>query len=127
MIKVTVPKLDQPLSVTYHDSCHLARGLGITTEPRKLLQDMGNDYVEMTDAATCCGFGGSFSLFHYDLSKRVNDAKIKKAQETNTDVIVAGCPGCVMHLEDGIHRAHGNQQVVNLIQLIAKADGGGQK
>ena len=81
---------------------------------------------EMEDAASCCGFGGSFSLFYYDLSKRVNDAKIKKAQATEADYIVASCPGCVMHLKDGVNRAGGKQEVVHVAQILAAAYRGGK-
>ena len=126
VLKVSVPELKTPVSVTYHDSCHMARGLQITEEPRKLLQGAGAELREMEDAASCCGFGGSFSLFYYDLSKRVNDAKIKKAQATEADYIVASCPGCVMHLKDGVNRAGGKQEVVHVAQILAAAYRGGK-
>ena len=126
VLQVTMPKLKEPVTVTYHDSCHMARGLKVTAEPRKLLQDAGVELKEMEDAASCCGFGGSFSLFYYELSKRVNDAKIKKAQATEADYIVASCPGCVMHLKDGVNRADGKQNVVHVAQILAAAYRGGK-
>ena len=126
VLHVTMPKLKEPITVTYHDSCHMARGLKVTAEPRRLLQDAGAELKEMEDAASCCGFGGSFSLFYYDLSKRVNDAKIKKAQATEADYIAASCPGCVMHLKDGVHRADGSQKVVHVAQILAAAYRGGK-
>lgn len=126
VLQVKMPKLQQNLSVTYHDSCHLARGLEVTAEPRQLLQDMGVELREMEDSVSCCGFGGSFSLFYYELSKRVNDAKIQKAQATDAACIVASCPGCVMHLKDGVHRANGNQNVVHMAQILAAAYRGGE-
>jgi iron-sulfur cluster protein len=126
VLQVTMPKLKEPVTVTYHDSCHMARGLKVTAEPRKLLQDAGVELKEMEDAASCCGFGGSFSLFYYELSKRVNDAKIKKAQAIEADYIVASCPGCVMHLKDGVNRADGKQNVVHVAQILAAAYRGGK-
>lgn len=60
VLQVTMPKLNQNVTVTYHDSCHLARGLNVTSEPRKLLQDAGAELKEMEDSVSCCGFGGSF-------------------------------------------------------------------
>ena len=126
VLQVTMPKLRQPISVTYHDSCHLARGLKITEEPRKLLQEVGAELKEMEDSVSCCGFGGSFSLFYYELSKRVNDAKVQKAQATGAEYIVASCPGCVMHLKDGVHRAEGEQNVVHMAQILVAAYRGGE-
>lgn len=126
VLQVTLPKLSKKTSVTYHDSCHMARELHITAEPRKLLQDAGTELREMEDSVSCCGFGGTFSLFYYELSKRVNDAKVKKAQATEAEYIVASCPGCVMHLKDGIDRNNSNQKVVHMAQIIAAAYRGGE-
>ena len=126
VLHVDMPKLGAPAKLTYHDPCHLARGLQITREPRQLLAAMGNEVVEMEDAASCCGFGGSFSLFYYALSSRVNDAKVQKIQATEADYVVTSCPGCVMHIRDGLHRAHGHQQVMHIAELLAKAYRGGR-
>ena len=47
--------------VTYHDSCHLLRGLSVRSQPRRLIQNVkGATLVEMKDSDRCCGFGGSF-------------------------------------------------------------------
>src|SRR5438445_9200657 len=47
---------------TYHMACHL-RGLGIQTEPERLLQKVkGLQYVPLERRDECCGFGGSFSV-----------------------------------------------------------------
>lgn len=125
VLKVEVPLLSMPAKMTYHDPCHLVRGLGISTEPRVLLKGMGNELVEMVDGDSCCGFGGSFSLFYYQLSKRVNDEKIKHAQATEADYLITACPGCVMHLQDGLHRANSKMEVLHMVQLLAKAYRGG--
>ena len=61
--------------VTYHDSCHLKRSLGVTLEPRELLRIAGADLVEMPYADRCCGFGGSYSLKYPELSPR-SDQKL---------------------------------------------------
>lgn len=126
ILHIQVPELDGAAKVTYHDPCHLVRGLQITKEPRKLLSDMGNELVEMEDSASCCGFGGSFSLFYYQLSARVNDAKIQKIKATGADYVVTSCPGCVMHIRDGLYRAHSGQKVLHIAELVAKAYRGGR-
>ena len=56
--------------VTYHDSCHLAKSLGVRNQPRKLVEaNPGCELVEMREPDRCCGCGGSFTLTHYGLSK----------------------------------------------------------
>jgi L-lactate dehydrogenase complex protein LldE len=55
--------------VTYHDSCHLLRGIGVKEQPRTLLRNVsGIDFVEMHNSDTCCGFGGTFSIKYPDIS-----------------------------------------------------------
>jgi L-lactate utilization protein LutB/heterodisulfide reductase subunit B len=112
----------EPRKVTYHDSCHLARGMNVTAEPRKLIESIpGVELVEMAEPDACCGFGGSFSLSYYNLSRRINDEKIKQIAATGAECVVAGCPGCVLHMKDGIHHAGGEQKVMHLVELLAQA------
>lgn len=116
---------------TYHDSCHLARGLKVTEEPRTLIKSIpGAELVEMKEPNACCGFGGSFSMSYYNLSRKINDDKIKQIAATNADCVVAACPGCVLHLKDGVHHAGGEQKVMHIVELLAEAygtNGGRQK
>ena len=110
--------------VTYHDPCHLARGQGITKEPRHLLQEIpGVQYVELAEADRCCGGGGSFSFTHYELSKRINDRKMQHIAETDAQLVVSECPGCKLHLTDGIVRHSMSQKVRQVAEVLALAYG----
>ena len=82
---------------------------------------MGATLQEMQEPAACCGFGGSFSLFHYDVSRSVNDEKIQDIASTNAQYVATGCPGCLMHLKDGLYRHHSQQQATHIVSLLAKA------
>ena len=75
----------------------------------------------MNEPNSCCGFGGSFSLFHYDVSRSVNDEKIGRIADTKADYVATGCPGCIMHLKDGLYRNQNKQEAVHIISLLAKA------
>ena len=121
VLQISPPQLPEPVSVTWHDPCHLVRGLGISKEPRQLLEQMGAAFTEMDEPNSCCGFGGSFSLFHYDVSRSVNDEKIGRISDTNAQYVATGCPGCIMHLKDGLYRNQKNQEAVHIISLLAKA------
>ena len=117
--------------VTYHDPCHLARGLGVTEQPRKLLKSIqGIEVAEMAEPNACCGFGGSFSMYYYDLSRRINDDKVKQIMATHADSVVTACPGCILHLKDGMYHANGGQRVQHIVEVLAQAYGkkdGGSK
>lgn len=127
VLNIQPPVMKNEISVTWHDPCHLVRGLKIVEEPRQLLKQMGMQLIEMREPNSCCGFGGTFSLFHYDVSRSVNDEKIKQIADTKAQYVVTGCPGCVMHLKDGLYRNHNKQQAVHVISLLAEAyrQGGG--
>ena len=68
--------------VTVRDACHGLRGLRIADAPRTLLRAAGAPIVEMTEADTCCGFGGVFALGYPEVSTRLADAKLGHARET---------------------------------------------
>lgn len=121
VLQVEPPVLKEPVSVTWHDPCHLVRGLHVSSQPRQLLEQMGATLQEMQEPAACCGFGGSFSLFHYDVSRSVNDEKIQDIASTNAQYVATGCPGCLMHLKDGLYRHHSQQQATHIVSLLAKA------
>jgi len=122
VLGICPPETAVPLIATYHDSCHLARGLNVTEEPRNLLKSIpGMKLVEMKEANACCGFGGTFSMSYYNLSRRINEDKMKQIEATNADCVVAACPGCVLHLKDGVHHAGGKQKVKHIVELLAEA------
>jgi Fe-S oxidoreductase len=94
----------------------------VTEEPRNLLKSIpGVQLVEMKEANACCGFGGTFSMSYYNLSRRINEDKMKQIEATNADCVVAACPGCVLHLKDGVYHAGGKQKVRHIVELLAEA------
>jgi len=110
--------------ITYHDPCHLVRGMGVSKEPRQLLQALpGVDYAEMKDAAKCCGAGGTFSMSHYDVSRTINDWKLDNAEKTGATILATGCSACRMHITDGLGQRHSQMKVVHTAEIIAKAYG----
>ena len=108
--------------VTYHDSCHLARSVSVTEQPRQLMRAIpGVELVELKDAARCCGGAGSFSLTHYALSSQVTARKAANIQRTGADTAATGCPGCRMTIEDGLAQAGGAQRTVHPAMLLYEA------
>ena len=65
-----------PAKVTYHDACHALRELRLKNEPRELLRNVkGLELVEMSEAETCCGFGGTFSVKFPMISYAMDEVK----------------------------------------------------
>ena len=107
--------------VTYHDPCHLAKSLGVTKEPRDVIH-ASSDYIlkEMTDANQCCGMGGSFNLYHYDISSKIGDIKIKNIEATGCQIIATSCPACMMQISDMLSKKQCSIEVKHPIELYAK-------
>jgi L-lactate dehydrogenase complex protein LldE len=84
--------------ITYHDSCHMSRSLGIKEEPRMLLKQAGFQIKEMDEVDRCCGFGGLFSVRIPEVSKAMTTDKLLKAQQTEAAILVSSDPGCLMQM-----------------------------
>ena len=109
--------------VTYHDSCHLLRELGIESEPRKLIRAVrGVDFVEMEDYKLCCGFGGTFSVKFPEVSVAMADDKLHAATQAGAEYLIANDSGCLMHLAGVIHRQGLPIRTMHLAELLAKQD-----
>ncbi|WP_196593291.1 (Fe-S)-binding protein [Pectinatus sottacetonis] len=110
-------------TVTMHDPCHMVRGIKVTQQPREIVKSIpGIIFKEMKEPARCCGSGGSFSLAHYDISRKINDRKVADIKSTNADIVVTSCGTCRMHITDGlVQNKIDNVEVMHVIQLLDKA------
>lgn len=109
-------------TVTIHDPCHLARGMGVAKQVRRLVTAVpGVKVVEMAEPGRCCGAGGSFSLAYYDLAREINDHKIADIVHTGADTVLTGCGSCRMHINDGLSQKQQPQQVLHTVELLALA------
>lgn len=106
--------------VTYHDPCHLRRGLGIKDEPRELIETAGFRIKEMKHPCRCCGLGGSFSITNYDLSSEINMLKAEDIKGTGAEIAATACPGCMVQLRDGLHKIDARVEVKHIIELLAE-------
>ncbi len=110
----------ESLRVTYHDPCH-HRTAGVVKQPRTLLQGTsGIDLVEMEGADRCCGLGGTFNVYHYESSLKINEGKSAAIRATGADAVVTGCPGCIMQLSDGLKQAGDDTRVLHTVELLAR-------
>jgi len=106
--------------VTYHDSCHLLRGLGESRWPRTLLASVpGVELVELPGADECCGFGGSFSVRLPAVSTAILDKKLDNVEGTGADCLVACDGGCLMQMGGGLSRRNSRVRAMHLAEVLA--------
>lgn len=106
--------------VTLQDSCHLRNGLGVWREPRALLEQVA-DYVEMPNAAGCCGAAGTYALLRPRDSRRVLDPRLDAIEALGVDFVVAVNPGCLRQLRTGLRRRRSRVKAVHLVELLERA------
>ncbi|MEX0812235.1 MAG: (Fe-S)-binding protein [Chitinophagales bacterium] len=115
--------------ITYHDSCYLGRANDIYEAPRKVLEALDAELVEMKRCRTkglCCGAGGS-QMFKEDEKgdKRINQERTEDMLDSKSEYVAAACPFCMTMLGDGIkERDKQNEvKVLDLAELMAKSEG----
>ncbi len=107
--------------ITYHDPCHLKKSLGIAAQPREVVKlNPSCELVEMAEADRCCGCGGSFNLFHYDISKAIGTRKRDNVVASRADVVASGCPACMMQITDMLAQHNDPVMVKHPVQLYAE-------
>ena len=115
--------------ITYHDPCYLGRANGVYEAPRKALEVLDADLVEMKRCKSnglCCGAGGAQMFKEPEKGKKdVNIERIEEALATEPQFIAAGCPFCMTMLNDGVKLKDKEQEVkvLDIAEITARANG----
>jgi L-lactate dehydrogenase complex protein LldE len=105
---------------TYHMSCHL-RGLGLTTEPERLLRQVrGLELVPLERCDECCGFGGSFAVRFPAISGAMVADKAAFIEKSGADVVVATDAGCLMNVAGFLRRQGSRVRAMHLAEVLEK-------
>ena len=110
--------------VTYHDSCHLLRELGVSRAPRKLIQAVrGIEFVELEHSDVCCGFGGTFAIKHSEISNAIATDKVASIRKSDAATVVTSDAGCLMQLAGVMNRHGSTTRCLHIAQLLASREG----
>jgi L-lactate dehydrogenase complex protein LldE len=106
--------------VTYHDSCHALRDLGIKEGPRRLLANVrGLELREMQPAEECCGFGGTFSVKFAEVSGAMARTKVEAILRTGARTVVSVDSSCLMQIQGALSRAGSTVGTMHLAEVLA--------
>jgi L-lactate dehydrogenase complex protein LldE len=105
--------------LTYHDSCHLLRGLHESQSARTLLRRLkGAEFVELPGSDECCGFGGSFSVRLPEVSTSILERKLRNVEATSAGCVVACDAGCLMQMGGGLGRRRSAVRALHLAEVL---------
>ena len=113
-----------PMTVTYHDPCHVVHGQKIRSEPRRLLAQIpGLSVVELVESDWCCGSAGIYNLTQPAMATRLLRRKIGHVVATGAEAVVTANPGCILQIRAGL-AAHGvTTRVLHIVELLDQAYG----
>ena len=110
------------LRVTYHESCHLKHGQGVSAQPRRILESIpGVELTELAEADWCCGSAGIYNITQPEMSMKLLDRKMGHIGDIRPQVVATGNPGCVIQIEHGLRLKGLSARVQHPVSLLAAA------
>ena len=113
--------------ISFHDSCYLGRAKNIYEAPRKVLEALDAELVEMKRCRSkglCCGAGGA-QMFKEDEpgNQRINIERADEALATGAGFIAAACPFCNTMMTDGVKNREKENEVavLDVAELVAQS------
>ncbi len=110
-------------TITYHDSCYLARHNDVRSQPRELVDAVGKA-IEMPrnrERTFCCGAGGARMWMEEKRGRPINQERVREAAETGAETLAVACPFCTVMLDDGVRETGTRMQVIDLATLLHEA------
>jgi Fe-S oxidoreductase len=110
-------------TITYHDSCYLARHNDVRSQPRELVAAVGKP-VEMPrnrERTFCCGAGGARMWMEEKRGRPINQERVREAAATGAETLAVACPFCTVMLDDGVRETGAKLQVFDLATLLQEA------
>ena len=114
--------ITEKINVTYHESCHLKRELGVSSEPIDLLRSLENVTVmDMHQSEVCCGFGGTFATKYPEISTAMGEEKVANIVKSGADIVTASDMSCLMHIVGLIARKKIPLKSMHISQVIEQS------
>ncbi len=119
---VTPSALREPLTVAYHDACHLAHAQKVTSQPRRLLPAIPNlKVVEIPEGEICCGSAGTYNIEQPVLAKQIGERKAGNILSTEAQAVVMGNIGCMMQIKTHLSAQGKPLPVWHTMELLDRA------
>jgi glycolate oxidase iron-sulfur subunit len=116
------PLTPVPMTVTYHDPCHVVHGQKIRRQPRDLLAQIpGLRVVELPESDWCCGSAGIYNLTQPEMADRLLRRKVRHVVGTKAEAVVTANPGCILQIQAGLRAEGRDVPVLHLVEILDRA------
>src|SRR5438552_2198632 len=113
------PLAPVPLTVTYHDPCHVVHGQKIRSAPRALLAQIpGLRVVDLPESDWCCGSAGIYNLTQPEMAGRLLQRKVRHVLGTGASAVVTANPGCILQIQQGLRAAGSPVAVLHIVEIL---------
>ena len=115
--------------ITFHDPCYLGRANGVYEAPRKALEILDAELVEMKRCKSnglCCGAGGGQMFKEPEKgTKDINIERIDEALALQPNIVASSCPFCMTMLSDGVKNFNKEEEVkvLDIAEITVRANG----
>ena len=118
------PLAPVPLTVTYHDPCHVVHGQKIRSAPRALLAQIpGLRVVDLPESDWCCGSAGIYNLTQPEMAGRLLQRKVRHVLGTGAAAVVTANPGCILQIQQGLRAAGSPVAVLHIVEILDRLYG----
>jgi glycolate oxidase iron-sulfur subunit len=108
-----------PVTIAYHDACHLANAQGVRIQPRQLLTGVpGLELKEIAEAELCCGSAGVYNLLNPRPAAELGDRKAANVLATGAELLVTANPGCLMQVAAGLRRRGASIALAHTVEVL---------
>jgi glycolate oxidase iron-sulfur subunit len=108
-----------PVTIAYHDACHLGHAQGIRAQPRALLRDIQElELREIADPEICCGSAGIWNVLNPEPARQLGDRKARDVLATGAQLLVTANPGCLMQVASSMRRIGGEIALAHTAQVL---------
>jgi glycolate oxidase iron-sulfur subunit len=108
--------------VSYHEACHLCHAQKVRKEPVEVLKSVpGVELAPLVESDMCCGSAGVYNLTHNERSMLILDRKMANIEASDSDVVLAGNPGCLLQLDYGRRATGSDKPVLHPVQVLDAA------
>ena len=113
------PRHPLPVTVAYHDACHLGHAQGVRAQPRALLRDIpGLQLREIPEGELCCGSAGIWNILFPEPARQLGDRKAGNVAATGAALLVTANPGCLMQIGSAFQRRGDRIGMAHTVEVI---------